>query len=68
MHTDQGRQMIGRMPTAGKQMLDHLEIMAGMEVMCFVGKVLELCLVPFQALDIGCRRVEAPSGGVKIEH
>ena len=67
MHTDQGRQMIGRMPTAGKQMLDHLE-MAGMEVMCFVGKVLELCLVPFQAMDIGCRRVKAPSGGVKIEH
>ena len=67
MHTDQGTQMIGRMPTAGKQMLDHLE-MAGMEVMCFVGKVLELCLVPFQAMDIGCRCVKAPSGGVKIEH
>ena len=67
MHTDQGTQMIGRMPTAGKQMLDHLE-MAGMEVMCFVGKVLELCLVPSQALDIGCRRVEAPIGSVNIEH
>ena len=66
MHTDQGTQMIGRMPTAGMQMLVHL--MAGMEVMCFVGKVLELCLVPFQALDIGCRRVEAPIGSVNIEH
>ena len=67
MHADQGTQTIGRMSTAGRQMLDHLE-MAGTEVMCFVGKVLELCLVPSQALDIGCRRVEAPIGGVNIEH